>query len=450
MPTDGNFLNNGLVDPYRNPHPHLSEVKKIYQSVGFKWETNSNYLIIENKNFFAPLEKVYLKWQLLEDGIVIQDGLAESVFIEAQAIEKFQPPIKTFSKEKEYVLLVQILTKEKIGLLEKNHELAFEQFVLQESNSNLISTNQKGRIKVKTKTDFYQIKTKNTDLRIDKSTGAIIHWSYRKKLITNQAMQPNFWRAPTDNDLGNSMHEWAIIWQDATSNLKSTLLKKPTKSNKGIAYTVNYSFPNNIAALSIDYTLSPNGELLVDYHFQALKDSLPNIPRIGVSLNLPNNYTTTSWYGRGPQETYWDRKTAGKIGIHKGKIEDQFHRYSRPQETGNKTDLRWMQLSSNLLNLLVQPTDGQLLNGSVWPFSTAELDFVAGKDGGISASGLVPVTSKHGAYIQTDKEVQWNIDHLQMGVGGDTSWGRLVHQEYTIPAKAYDYSFSIRPFLLVK
>ena len=109
-----------------------------------------------------------------------------------------------------------------------------------------------------------------------------------------------------------------------------------------------------------------------------------------------------------------------------------------------------MQLSSDDLSIRVQPTDHQLLNGSVWPFSTKELDFVAGKDGGISASGLVPVTSKHGAYIQTGKEIQWNIDHLQMGVGGDTSWGRLVHKQYTIPAKEYKYSFSIRPFIFEK
>ncbi len=450
LPTDGNFLNNGLVDPYRKPHPHLSEVKKVYQSVGFEWEGNSNSLIIENKNFFAPLESVYLEWQLLENGIAIQNGEVESVFIEAQAKERFQPPLKKFSKEKEYVLHVEILTKEKTGLLAANHELAFEQFVIQKPTLNLLTNNKNGRIKIKNKKTFYQIKTKDTDLKINKTTGEIIHWSYQNKLITKEPIQPNFWRAPTDNDLGNGMQEWASIWQEATTNSTSTLVRKPEKTSKGITYTLDYSLPKNIAQLRIAYTIVPNGTMLVDYHFQPLKDTLPNIPRIGVSLNLPAGYTSTSWYGRGPQETYWDRKTAGKISIHKGEIQDQFHRYSRPQETGNKTDLRWMELSSKDLSIQVQPTDHQLLNGSVWPFSNSELDFVAGKDGGISASGLVPVTSKHGAYIQTGKEVQWNIDHLQMGLGGDTSWGRLVHEEYTIPAKVYQYSFSIRPSVFVK
>jgi len=185
---------------------------------------------------------------------------------------------------------------------------------------------------------------------------------------------------------------------------------------------------------------------MIDYNFNPLKDSLPNIPRLGMYLTLPNNYTETTWYGKGPQETYWDRKTGAKVGIYKGAIQNQFHRYSRPQETGNKTDLRWMSIQSDNIILTVYPTDNQLLNGSIWPFNTAELDFVAGKDGGQSASGLVPVTSKHGAGIQTGKLVQWNIDHLQMGIGGDTSWGRLVHDEYTIPpAIEYHYSFIIQP-----
>ena len=160
-------------------------------------------------------------------------------------------------------------------------------------------------------------------------------------------------------------------------------------------------------------------------------------------ITLPNTYTNVAWYGRGPHETYWDRKTSGKFGIHKGLIKDQFHSYPRPQETGNKSDVVWMSLKSDKIYLTLRPTDNQLLNCSTWPFAGSELDYVEGKDGGESASGLVPVTSRHGADIQISATVQWNIDHLQMGVGGDTSWGRLVHEEYTISPKHYRYSFII-------
>ena len=145
---------------------------------------------------------------------------------------------------------------------------------------------------------------------------------------------------------------------------------------------------------------------------------------------------------------YWDRKLSGKIGIYKGLISDQFHRYPRPQETGNKTDLRWMRVSSDSLQLTVYFTDHQFFSGSIWPFGTSELDYMVGEKGGVSASGLVPVSSRHGADIITGNTVQWNIDHLQMGVGGDNSWGRKVHKEYTIPPGKYHYAFIIVPELL--
>ena len=132
-----------------------------------------------------------------------------------------------------------------------------------------------------------------------------------------------------------------------------------------------------------------------------------------------------------------------KLGIYSGKVSAQFHVYSRPQETGNKTDVRWMQVSSKGIHL--KATSQGIFNASIWPFNMKEIDFNS-NDGTKSASGLVPVTKKHGADIKFGNTVQWNIDFQQMGVGGDTSWGRLVHKEYTIPAnKTHTYSFTITP-----
>ena len=334
----------------------------------------------------------------------------------------------------------------KDGLIPANHELGFDQFILQEHINRIVIDSSLRSIVIEKNKNFYLINGANFRLEIDNISGEIIYWSYEDELITNAAIRPNFWRAPTDNDLGNGMQDWAKIWKDATEQIVSKLGNEPTQTDRGVKFGLSYDLPNNMARLTINYLLSNNGELIVDYDFLVLKDSLPNIPRLGMYVSLPNTFTQTSWYGNGPHETYWDRKTGAKIGIYKRAIKDQFHRYSRPQETGNITDLRWMSVSSNNLNLGVSTTDDNFLNGSVWPFNTSELDFVAGKNGGESASGLVPVTSKHGADIQIGEKVQWNIDHLQMGVGGDTSWGRLVHNKYTIPAKNYKYSFVIKPF----
>ena len=241
------------------------------------------------------------------------------------------------------------------------------------------------------------------------------------------------------------MDKWAKLWQEATYNYTAKLISKPVIVFEKAVFEIEYSTPANDAKISVWYRLNSNGQLEVDYTFKPIKKELPNIPRLGMYMTLDTKFTDVSWYGKGPDESYWDRKTGQKLGLYSGEIEEQFHRYSRPQETGNKTDLRWMEVSSNDIKLRV--TSSQLLNASVWPFNMQELDF-SSDDGAESASGLVPVTKKHGADIKLGETIQWNIDYLQMGIGGDTSWGRLVHPEYTILANEnYSYSFSITPKL---
>ncbi|MBL4641997.1 MAG: hypothetical protein JKY44_00255 [Flavobacteriaceae bacterium] len=259
----------------------------------------------------------------------------------------------------------------------------------------------------------------------------------------NHPIRPNFWRPPTDNDLGNGMPTWAKVWQEATYNYKAKLIENPTIKNKELHYKVQYHLPNNEATVIVNYTLNNTGNLFVDFSFTPNQKDLPNIPRLGMYLTLGNDFENVSWYGKGPEESYWDRKTGQKIGVYSGKIKDQFHRYSRPQETGNKTDVRWIQVSSK--DFTLKAFNSGLINASVWPFSMKELDF-SSEEGGKSASGLVPVTKKHGTDIKVGNTIQWNIDFLQMGVGGDTSWGRLTHKKYTIPAnKTYKYIFVIQP-----
>ncbi len=444
LPTDGNFLNNGLVDPYRNPHPHLNEVKKVYQPIKFEWNNGTKTLSLLNKNYFAKIGDVRLKWTLLKDGYSIQ---MDSAQFESEPQKTFEMilPLKEFSKYGEYILLAQVLTNSPTDLIDANHEMAFDQFVLQTDEPKNLPINSSNDLVITENENSFVIKNEIVSLEINRKSGELISWYYENELITTLPISPNFWRPPTDNDLGNGMQNWASVWKDATYNSTSILIQEPQKKNHGITFVLSYKLPKNIADLNISYTLTNIGDLLVEYDFKATKDNLPNIPRLGLFLTIPNIFKNVTWYGRGPHETYWDRKTSSKIGVFSGLVNEQFHRYPRPQETGNKTDIRWMKVESDMISLTVQSLDKNLLNCSTWPFDTNELDFVAGKDGGESASGLVPVTSRHGADIEVGETVQWNIDHLQMGVGGDTSWGRLVHKEYTIPPKEYHYSFIIKP-----
>ena len=445
LPTDGNFLNNGLVDPYRNPHPHLYEVKKVYQPAGFEWDPVNQTVAVTNKNSFASLDQMALRWTLMQNGVSVQEGTFEKIHVQPGIWNEFPISLNPLKKHHEYVLYIQLLTETAKGLIPVGHEVAFDQFVLQDYTPPALKGDKGIPLTILKEEDRIVVQNDQTELVIDKATGEILSWQFQGQQITEQPIRSNFWRAPTDNDLGNGMHEWAAIWKRSTEEGIPSLVEPPAATAGNIKYTLEYRFPDQIALLHVGYTLSREGALTVDYHFKPLLDSLPDIPRLGMSLTLPEVFTETAWYGRGPHETYWDRKTAGKIGIHQGPIANQFHRYSRPQETGNKTDIRWMKVSSDALHLTVYPADNNLLSGSVWPFNTSELDYIAGKEGGMSASGLVPVSSRHGAEIMSSTTVQWNIDHLQMGVGGDTSWGRPVHKEYTIPAGEYQYSFTITP-----
>ena len=165
-----------------------------------------------------------------------------------------------------------------------------------------------------------------------------------------------------------------------------------------------------------------------------------------MKLGVGTDFTKMIWYGRGPHENYADRKSGAMVGLWEEKIDTSFHRYSRPQETGNKCDVRWMRLMSEQGTYIgVDAGDTQFLSTSAWPFSGKELEYAPAAQGAESASGLVPVTSKHGADIRVGDIIEWHIDHKQMGVGGDTSWGRMVHEEYCIPAQEYSWSFNIRP-----
>ncbi len=445
LPTDGNFLNNGLTDPYRNPHPHLYEVKKVYQPAKFEWNGSSGKLSMTNEHFFASLDHVALRWRLLADGLTVQEGSVDHIDVPPQQKAQYHLALDEMPRGKECILLVRLITTKKTGLLEAGHELAFGQFAISEFVSKALDSSVHGLPGIRRDGDHYIVGDNVFSYSINEKTGDINRWIFDGELVTTHPLRINFWRPPTDNDLGNGMQNWAGIWRVATVGAKPVLVEKPHKAGNGVSYTVDWQLPADVAKVSVTYTITGKGALMVDYHFSPVSDSLPNIPRLGMYLILPEKFTDVSWYGRGPHETYWDRKTSGKIGIYHGKIIDQFHRYPRPQETGNKTDVRWMRVSSDKIHLTVRPLDGQLLSAGTWPFRMSELDFVPGKEGSVSASGLVPVTSRHGADIRTGGVVQWNIDHLQMGVGGDTSWGRFVHEEYTIPPKDYHYRFIIEP-----
>lgn len=449
LPTDGNFLNNGLVNPHRKPHPHAFEVKKVYQPITFKMIDNLDFRFkLQNKFFFKNLDDYYVSWELLENGHKIQNGLLEKVDIAPQSEKVVLLPIKSneLSNEKEYVLTLSLLTRVASDLLPANYELAWDQFSWNTYRPKVQDDVKDDRLLIHKNDSSFVLKNAKVSVEIDAASGLLRSWQFESKEMLHGPLVPNFWRAPTDNDLGNGMHKWATAWKHASEHFTAVLQQAPHEENGKVYFVVDYMLPDTMGILSADYALMPDGKLKVSVVFNPQKKDLPLMPRFGMSVKFSSDFKYVRWYGRGAHETYWDRKTSGKIGIWSGQVSDQFHRYARPQESGNKTDVRWMQLKSTTnRNITLYAADGQLLSSSVWPFDMDALDFEPASSGTESASGLVPLGAKHGAEIQSQGFVQWNIDHLQMGVGGDTSWGRPVHKQYTVPAKKYSYSFVLDP-----
>lgn len=449
LPTDGNFLNNGLVNPWREPHPHLKEVKMVYAPITFSPLAKERF-IIRNKRFFANTEDLHFQWTLREDGIDVLKGDLPELLVAPRVDMAVSVDFGafTFQPEKEYFLKVSAINKLEKPLIPIGYEVAWNQFKLLETEAKYTAQplGTFPDLTLQNQGDTYVLVGKNFNVAFHKKTGALMGYSFQNQQLVDLPLKPNFWRSPTDNDLGNGMHEWAAIWKESTDSATSRLQGEIKVKNKKALVLQSYDFPKiKHAKLIVQYEVFASGEMKISYRLQVGKNELPKIPRLGMQMRLPVGFQYMSWYGRGPHETYADRQLSGEMGIWKGNVWDQLHEYSRPQESGNKTQVRWMSLQNEQGLGLKIIAEGDPLSMSAWQVAPEDLDFVAGEKGAESASGLVPITSKHGADLIRRNFITLNIDHKQMGVGGDTSWGRQVHDAYSIFPKSYSYSFWLVP-----
>jgi len=467
LPTDGNFLNNGLVSPFRVPHPHLQEVKKVYEPVKFRLVDASNGLIeIYNKNFFTDLNHLNFQWTLIANGKEIAKGDLGVKEVAPQDRKYVLVDLENIELDvnKEYFLKMSAVTNQELPLIPVGYEVAWGQFDLTKKQTEDIPNEEVIATSVFPntldaeldfsdfpKSLFYEdtivLKGKNIIIKISSKTREILSYTYQGQPLLLGHPKPNFWRPPTDNDLGNGMQEWAAVWKKAGENVVSTTNGMSVSDSNYVTFYLDY-YPEETIGTGVktNYTIYTDGSIEFNYTYNSTNARLPNLPRLGMQFQLPAEFQFMEWYGKGPHETYWDRQSSGEIGIWKGKVWDQLHAYSRPQESGNKMDVRWMSLKNDDGLGFLASTTSVPLSMSAWQLAMEDLDFVAGAKGVESASGLVPVTSKHGADLLPRDFITWNIDFKQMGLGGDTSWGRMVHEEYTIPAdKAYKYSFRLIP-----
>ena len=456
LPTDGNFLNNGLVDPDRNPHPHLHEVKKVYQPIRISaLDVSAGRFEVENRYSFRTLDHIGLQWILQEDGLEVASGDVDLGTVPPGARQTFAIDIRASDRRpaRDHHVTISARSVHPDGLVPIGHEIAWEQFELPARSQQVQATDtdappaapRSASLRLVETDQGWRIEGDELEIVFARDRGELTHFRYRGKTLIREGPRPNYWRPPTDNDLGNGMHEWAAPWRDAAETRVLEHVEAAITAGGVVEVVSRFRLPAVDGIVTMRYRIEGDGRLEVDQRLDVGSRELPKIPRVGTRLLLPAGLRFATWFGRGPHESYSDRKTSARVGRFSAPVGALFHRYSRPQETGNRTDVRWMSLvDEDGVGLLA--VGDAMLSTSAWPFATDDLDFVPGARGSESASGLVPVTSRHGAELIERDFITWNLDAAQMGVGGDTSWGRPVHPAYSIAAADQHYRFCVIPF----
>ena len=432
---DSNFCANGLVAADRSLHPHIWEVKKVYQNIAFEPVAfMQNRIKVTNRFDYTTLDNYQLFWAVEANGETIRSGKMNFPTLLPHQAKEMEIPMGTLpaADNKEYFLTLRAFSKQATGAVPAGHEVAIEQMQLPvrlEKAQEQVS----GQIE-KTETEdaiIIQGKTRDFSISFSKKTGEMTSLKYDGKEMLLAGLQPNFWRGITDNDVANGTQERCATWREAG---KKMVLKsiKTQADNRKATVMADFDMPEQESQVQITYQMLANGNVEVNMHFMPGNKALPEMPRLGMRMILKGDYDQMTWLGRGPQENYADRKSGYLIGKYSASVWEQYHPYVRAQETANKCDVRWFTLASKA-GAGIRVEGAEPLSVSAWNFPQDDLLYVPST-----------IEHRHGGCVDKKDMVWVNIDHLQMGVGGDNTWGAMVHPEYTITPKEWSYSFTIK------
>jgi beta-galactosidase len=428
---DGNFCINGIVLPDRHPHPALFEVKKVYQNIKVIPVDliNGKVKILNNYNFLS-LDFVDIRWELTANGIKIQEGKLERLNIESKESRDFTIPFTQpeLSPNTEYHLRIVFLLGEDTLWAKKGHILAWDQFKIPYDIpvEPEIVISKMDNVELKESENDFEINGNNFKVIIGKKSGVIESYYFNNTEILSSALIPNFWRAPTDNDIRDFRREqnrnYDKRWKEASRNRVTSKMELEQIKPQVIRINVEFIVINSEEPLKIVYNIYGNGVIIIRNEFTPIHRMI----RFGMQASIPKEYNKMTWYGKGPHETMFDRKTGAAIGIYSDSIENLIHPYVRPQENGNRTDVRWVMMTNNNGNgLLISDVGGTKLSVSAWPYSMEDLE-----------------SAKHNHELPSREFITFNIDYKQCGVG--TFW---YHRKYMLEGnKKYSYIFLLRGY----
>lgn len=436
---DLNFCDNGLVSPDRVPNPHMYEVKYWQQPI---WSSYADgKLTMHNEDFFADFSDHYLRWTLLNDGKVVESGIVDNLDLKPQSTSTVELPV-TLPADGEMLLQVEYRLKNAKGLLDPDHLTAYQQFVLKPydfypveiADTKADRFNSLGKVEFENDRNFLIVNTPVARFDFRRSDGLLCRYDIKGKalLAEGAVLEPNFWRAPTDNDYGASFSKNNRVWADP--GLKLVSLSNSLEDNIATV-KAHYELTNTGGTLDITYRINNAGEIAVDEQLNADPTRKnPDMLRFGMRMAMPEAYDRITYYGRGPWENYSDRKESAPLGVYEQTVDEQFYPYIRSQETGTKSDIRrWQQHDLGKRGIEITASA---------PFSASALHYPQESlDHGREKRDL------HSPEVEPTKEVWLCIDGAQAGLGCIDSWGAWPEPEYRIPYADRKFSFKITPKL---
>ena len=487
-PSDGNFLCNGIVNPDRTPHPAMAEVKYAHQNIGFEAIDLANGLFrVTNRFYFTNLKKYMVHYSVTANNKVVRSGKV-SLDIEPQASKEFTVPVGNLKPQAgtEYFVNFNVTTVEKEPLIPIGHEIACDQFRLPIENPKKTFKTSGPKLTVSTNGDNLSASSSKVNFVFNRKTGIVTSYKVDGTEYFSEGfgIQPNFWRAPTDNDYGNGMPKRLQVWKESSKNFNVTDATVTMDGNNA-EVNVNYLLPAGNLYI-VNYTIYPSGAVNVAARFTSTdmdaaqtevseatrtatftpgrdaarkEASKLNVPRIGVRFRLPASMNQVEYFGRGPAENYLDRNAGSMIGLYKSTAEELYFPYVRPQENGHHTDTRWVSLSTGKKGLLIQADNTigfNALRNSIEDFDDEEAtglprqwsnftpEQVANHD---EAAAKNVLRRQHHINDITPRDfVEVCVDLKQQGVAGYDSWGSRPEPAYTLPAnREYNWGFTLIP-----
>lgn len=491
-PSDGNFVADGLIGPDQMPHPAMVEVKYTHQDVGFE-EVNAKEgkFKITNRFYFTNLKDYKITYKIYGSGKLLKEGVL-NLNLAPQASEVVTIPVSSIKPQAgtEYYVNFEVFTKKATELIPANHLQAYDQFILPIKGKDIIyqASNNGKKLTETTNGENIILSSDDVSLTFNKKEGVVTSYKVKEEeyIKDNFGIQPNFWRALNDNDYGNQAGKRLNIWKKSSKDFKVETIDIKDISNGGKELKAVYNLPagNNYI---VTYNLYPNGILNVDAKFQGItleaekiekseaelmatasprdaaelraQKNILEVPRIGLRFRLPESYDNITYFGRGDEENYIDRRMGYPIGVYSTTAEEMYVPYVRPQENGHRTDTRWMSTTNKNGKGLLFVADGTFefnsLKNSVEDFDGEEADApyqwnnfspeeIANKDYEKAKNVLRKQT--HEKDIKPRDFVEVCLDFRQQGVGGYDSWGARPTPEATIYSdQDYEFRFTIIP-----